>query len=231
MAFTAQRALILYSGVLTAAAAIFLLSAATVPARQKIAVLDVERINIREPDGTLRMTISDAARSPGMIVKGHEYPHPDRRSAGMIFFNDEGTENGGLIFSGREVNGRRSSVGSLTFDRYEQDQVVQMMGSQEGPDKSAGLLVNDQPDTLMDFPALVRTRNMPADQRRAELIKAHFGGTRNRLFAGRAEDGAAQVALKDAAGHERLILAVAPDGTASIRFLDENGKVVRIVQP
>ena len=231
MTLTAQRALTLYAGTLTAAAVVFLLSAAAAPNHQKIDVLDVERINIREPDGTLRMTISDAARSPGIIVRNREYPHPDRKSAGMIFFNDEGTENGGLIFSGREVNGRRSSVGSLTFDRFEQDQVVQVMGSQDGPDKSAGLLVNDQPEELMDFSALEQVRGLSADQRRAALIKAHFGGTRNRLFVGRAEDGASQVALKDAAGHDRLVLAVAPDGTASIRFLDEAGKVVRTVQP
>ncbi len=231
MAFTAQRALTLYAGALTAAVAVFLLSAAAAPNHQTIDVLDVQRINIREPDGTLRMTISDAARSPGIIVKNREYPHPDRKSAGMIFFNDEGTENGGLIFSGHDAAGRRSSVGSLTFDRYEQDQVVQVMGSQDGPDKSAGLLVNDQPDATMDYAALDRTGAMPADQRRTALIQAHFGGTRNRLFVGRAEDGASQVALKDAAGHDRLILAVAPDGTASIRFLDQSGKTVRTVQP
>jgi len=164
-------------------------------------------------------------------MKNHEYPHSDRKSAGMLFFNDEGTENGGLIFSGREANGRRSSIGSLTFDRYEQDQVVQVVGSQEGPDKSAGLLVNDQPEELMAYPTLIRTEHLAPDQRRAELIKAHFGATKNRLFVGRAEDGASQVALKDASGRNRLILAVMPDGTASIRFLDEAGKVVRTVQP
>jgi len=231
MAFTAQRALTLYAGTLTAAVAVFLLSAAAAPNHQKIDVLDVERINVREPDGALRMTISDAARSPGIIVRNREYPHPDRKSAGMIFFNDEGTENGGLIFSGRDVNGRRSSVGSLTFDRFEQDQVVQVMGSQDGPDKSAGLLVNDQPEELMNFSVLDEVRDLPAEQRRAALIAAHFGGTRNRLFVGRTESGASQVALKDAAGHDRLILAVAPDGAASIRFLDEAGRVVRTVQP
>jgi hypothetical protein len=231
MAFTAQRALILYAGILTGAVVAFLLSAASASGHRKIDVLDVERINIREPDGTLRMTISDAARSPGLIMKNREYPHPNRKSAGMLFFNDEGTENGGLIFGGREANGRRSSIGSLTFDRYEQDQVVQVVGSQEGPDKSAGLLVNDQPEALMAYAALIRTEHLAPNQRRAELIKAHFGGTKNRLFVGRAEDGASQVALKDASGRNRLILAVMPDGTASIRFLDEAGKVVRTVQP
>jgi hypothetical protein len=62
--------------------------------------LDVQRINLREPDGTLRLVISNKSKAPGIFIKGKEYPHPDRKTAGMIFFNDEGTENGGLIFGG-----------------------------------------------------------------------------------------------------------------------------------
>src|ERR1700679_437493 len=64
--------------------------------------IDVHRINVVEPDGTLRMTISDRAEFPGMIIKGKELPHASRNdSAGMLFFNDEGTENGGMIFGGK----------------------------------------------------------------------------------------------------------------------------------
>jgi hypothetical protein len=52
--------------------------------------IDVERINVREPDGTLRMTISNHARMPGMIIGDKEYPHPNRVEAGqaMIQFLD-----------------------------------------------------------------------------------------------------------------------------------------------
>lgn len=65
MTFTAQRALILYAGALTAAAPVFLLHAAAAPDHQKTDVLDVERINMLQPDRTLRMTISNGSRSPG----------------------------------------------------------------------------------------------------------------------------------------------------------------------
>ena len=37
---------------------------------------------------------------PGLIMDKHEYARPDRFQAGMLFFNDEGDENGGLIFAG-----------------------------------------------------------------------------------------------------------------------------------
>src|SRR5919109_719843 len=82
--------------------------------QQKFETIDVERINVREPDGTLRIVITSRERLPGAIVAGKEYAHP-RRVAGLLFYNDEGTETGGLTFSGRaEEPGYRSS-GSLTF--------------------------------------------------------------------------------------------------------------------
>src|SRR5580700_65453 len=62
--------------------------------------LDVQRINVREPDGTLRMTISNSATAPGLIFKGKEHAFPNRQAAGILFFDDEGTENGGLLFGG-----------------------------------------------------------------------------------------------------------------------------------
>jgi hypothetical protein len=101
-----QRFLMIYSGVLTAVFAVTLLGLMTHhPQKPKFDEIDVQRINVYEPDGTVRMIISDTARSPGIIIKGKEYPHPDgRKIAGMIFFNDEGTENG--VLSGAGTRGR-----------------------------------------------------------------------------------------------------------------------------
>jgi hypothetical protein len=64
-------------------------------------------LNVTEPDGTLRMVISNKDRLPPVIIK-------------PIFYNDEGTENGGLIFSGRKNEKGQivDSGGSLSFDRY-----------------------------------------------------------------------------------------------------------------
>src|SRR5579872_2106963 len=64
--------------------------------RQHFGEIDVERINIVEKDGTPRLIFSNKARFPGIIYHGKEYPHPSRHTAGMLWFNDEGTENGGL---------------------------------------------------------------------------------------------------------------------------------------
>src|SRR5215831_9710828 len=143
-----QRFLMIYSGVLTAVFAATLLGGLVIhPQKLKFDEIDVRRINVWEPDGTLRIVISNKARFPGLIFKGKEYPHP-RPQAGMLFFNDEGTENGGLIFGGhKDKNGKIvDSGGSLTFDQYEQDQIVQIEGSHDRNGHFAGLSVFDRSD-------------------------------------------------------------------------------------
>ncbi len=55
-------------------------------ARYKKASFDeisVRRINIIEPDGTLRMILYNKTDAPGLLIRGKEYPHPDRKSAGV----------------------------------------------------------------------------------------------------------------------------------------------------
>lgn len=91
--------------------------------------INVHRINIVEPDGTLRMVISNHAQLPGIIARGKEQMFT-RPQAGILFYNDEGSENGGLIFGGhRNSKGEVvDSGGSLSFDKYEANQIVQLAG-------------------------------------------------------------------------------------------------------
>jgi len=195
--------------------------------------IDVHRINVVEPDGTLRMVVSNKAEFPGIIVRGKEMPHASRTDvAGLIFFNDEGTENGGLVFGGKSASGHVSSGGHLSFDQYEQDQVVTLEQNEEDGRRAAGLTIDDRPDTAVDFAGLSALENeadSPAKAVRiAQLEQAGaFGATR--LFAGKNPDKDAVVNLKDAKGRTRLALAVSAKGEATIRFLDENGKTIRTI--
>src|SRR5262249_45019460 len=101
MMVTGQRVLLAYSSIVSTVFA-FVLLTGTKARVQNFDEIQTRRINIVEPDGTLRMVISDKARLPGVIVRGKEQPKIDRPQAGMIFYNDEGSENGGLIFGGRK---------------------------------------------------------------------------------------------------------------------------------
>ena len=143
--FTERRFLTVYSGVLTLVFAVTVLCSFSI--RNKSETFDqitVHRINIVEPEGTLRMVISNHAQLPGIIVRGKEQSFA-RPQAGMLFYNDEGSENGGLIFSGRrnEKGEVVDSGGSLSFDKYADNQIVQLAGVDDKEDKFAGLIVSD----------------------------------------------------------------------------------------
>ena len=64
----------------------------------------------------------------------------------MIFYNDEGSENGGLIFGGRknEKGEVVDSGGSLSFDKYGAGDIVQLAGVDDKIDRFSGLAVSDQ---------------------------------------------------------------------------------------
>lgn len=199
-----QRFLVVYSGVLTAVFAITVLAGFVRVPITRFGEIDVQRINVREPDGTLRMVISDSARLPGVIIRGKPQPKVDRPQAGMLFYNDEGSENGGLIFGGRrDAKGDVvDSGGSLSFDKYDANQVVQLIGVDDRDNQMAGLAVSS-----------------------SEPGGAGF----RRVWVGRTDDGEATLALMDARGHRRIVLAVGADGASRIEFLDAQGKVVRTV--
>jgi hypothetical protein len=146
MKITGQRFLLAYSSILSTVFAFIVLSGAKSSKPQTFDEIQAHRIDIVEPDGTLRMIISDKARLPGVIVKGKEEPKVDRPQAGMIFYNDEGSENGGLIFGGRKnENGEVvDSGGSLSFDKYGASDIVQLAGVDDKAERFAGLAVSGQ---------------------------------------------------------------------------------------
>jgi hypothetical protein len=116
------RFLKIYAGVATLCCAVFVLSAFAQARRQKFDEIDVERINIVEKDGKLRMVISNRERQHPGITDGKLVPRPNSRAPGMLFFNHKGDETGGLIFD--ENGGDSSQFESLTFDKMREDQTV-----------------------------------------------------------------------------------------------------------
>jgi hypothetical protein len=140
-----ERVLILYSTLASAALVVALLGGAASTRPRVFDEIQVHRLDVVEPDGTLRMVISNSDRLPGVIVKGREQPRVDRPQAGMLFYNDEGSENGGLIFGGHKNAAGQviDSGGSLSFDKYGASQIVQLAGVDDSADRFAGLAVND----------------------------------------------------------------------------------------
>lgn len=120
---------------------------------QRFSTIDVERINIIEPDGTVKMIITNVDQFPtGQGTTINDIPtNPDRKKrAGMLFYNEDGLECGGFIYDGKKKGNKHSSGLSLTFDQYDGDQVMQLI-NQDYKDESgnrivsSGLLFNDRP--------------------------------------------------------------------------------------
>src|SRR4029450_4142431 len=97
---------------------------------QKFDEITVQRLNVVDANGTLRLVISNKDRMHPGVVDGKTINRP-RPVAGLLFFNDVGDEVGGLTFTGQEVNGQARANASLTLDQWKQDQTV---GIQYGED-------------------------------------------------------------------------------------------------
>lgn len=213
-----NKFLTVYSGVLTVAFAVVVLTGANASQNARFDTIDVQRINIREPDGTLRMVLASQGRFPGAFVAGKEYPHP-RTQAGMLFFDDEGTENGGLIFAGKKgADGKVSSGVSLTFDRYRQDQQLQLLGVDQGRTHFAGMTIND----------VIDGTKQPVFGEGAVEASEKDAITR-RLYVGKTPGGSSALMLADASGKPRLNIMVTPEGEGSITFFDAEGKAQKTI--
>lgn len=195
--------------------------------------IDVQRINIREDDGTLRMVLAGRDAFPGAFEDGKEIARPDRRAfAGVLLLNDEGTENGGLIWKGsKDAEGKPSAGASLTFDRYHNDQTLQLLQTDEGTRDTSALILSDRPAVRFDWDKLREAEKVGDPQLQAKMLAEAGVGGATRLFVGRSRDRASVVSLRDAQGKPRLQLRVDAEGMARIEFLDAKGAVVRSLTP
>ncbi|MFN8062224.1 MAG: hypothetical protein U0Q12_23940 [Vicinamibacterales bacterium] len=198
---------------------------------QRFEEITVERLNVVDADGTLRVVLSNKDRMHPGVMDGKTINRP-RPVAGMLFFNDEGDEVGGLVVSGQLKNGERRASALLAFDQLKQDQTVGISYDESGGQRTAGLQVWDRSEKpLSELIDKLNAANALSDPtaRDAALKAARAGappGPR-RVFVGKAADRAATVSLSDASGRPRLTLKVEPDGGAAIEFLDETGRVTQ----
>lgn len=223
------RFLKIYAVVATLFCAVILLTAfAAQNKNQKFAEIDVERINIVEKDGKLRMVISNQERQHPGIVNGKVIKRDAPRPPGMIFFNHLGDEMGGYVFGD---NGGNGHFGMITWDKVRNDQTMALsyLESDNGTYES-GLKMWQQPNIPGDvmLSKLEEARKIPDEAKRKAAIQTLADNnelTTNRLFLGKRRDNSNELLMADIKGRPRIRLQVAPDGTPKLDFLDEAGKV------
>jgi len=202
---------------------------------QNFGEITVQRINVVDADGTLRMVLSNKDRMHPGVLDGKTIDRP-RPVAGMLFFNDGGDEVGGLTYSGRERDGERRAASGIAFDQLKQDQIVALGYSESGGQRSAGLEVWDRSDSRLSeliekLNAANRIEDAAARDAAIRAVRAAAPPAPRRVFVGKNVDRAATVALADANGRVRLTLTVDPGGDASIAFLDEQGRTIQRLPP
>lgn len=226
------RFLAIYSGVLTVILVATVLSAFAMIQNPSFGIITARRINIVEPDGTVRLTISNRADFPGGWIHKKETPRPDRRdAAGMLFMSEEGTEQGGLIWGASQLpDGTIENHGHLSLDQYEDNQIFALDAGQEGKDKFSQIVISDQGDYPVEEKRQAEERigKLPAEKQDgawAQFFATHRHDIK-RLVMGRSPDGSSGLTLRDGDGRARIVVSVQADGKSALQFLDENGKVL-----
>ena len=223
-----------YALITTALLATLTLTAFRRTAREKFTEIDVERINVVEPDGRYRMVISNRPRSIGPIYKGQPFGYAGGTRPGIIFFNDEGTENGGLTFTGqRNPDGTYRASTHMSFDQFNEDQVLNLDYADDNGRRQTGFSVDDRYDVDIHDLVVQRDsiRRIADTVARAAALSQLFGprngvpAIARRVFLGRDPAKEALLSLSDRNGKARIRLAVDSLGTPSLEFLNPAGAV------
>ncbi|RAJ04248.1 hypothetical protein LX64_03128 [Chitinophaga skermanii] len=226
------RFLKIYSFVLTLVLCGFIFLSFKPLGKERFTEIDVERINVVEKDGQLKMVISNQARQhPGMF---NNKPLPPReRQAGMIFFNSRGDECGGLIYDGNEnENGMVYSV-----DQNQNDQVLQIQynESRNGQQlrRTYGLKMWDRSDefkmekAIKEFAALDQIKDEQERKKAVQALrdKGYLG--RERMFVGKTTDEEVGLFIRDNKGTPRIKIYVNKANEPVMEFLDEQGNKLK----
>lgn len=197
--------------------------------RQVFEEIDVQRINIVEADGTLRMVISNQERQHPGIVNGKVIERSAPRPPGMIFFNQHGDEMGGMIFG---ANGDTGHFGSFTWDKVRNDQTIGFRHLEGDNGRySSALEMWQRPNIPADeaMAAYEAARALSDEAARDSALAAlQAGGAlgARRLFFGKGRNDAMLLDMRDVQGRTRIRMSVAPGGEARLEFLDDDGEVV-----
>jgi hypothetical protein len=214
----------IYAGVATLVIGVLFLTAFQNSGKQKFTEIDVERINVVEKNGNLRMVLANNDRTPDLIASG-KVLMTKRNSGGLYLYNDVGEEAGGLVASGKIENGKVEAGSQLSLDQYGQDQTVRMIYEESNGRRRAGLSVQDRSDILepeysAKYEEIMKMKRGPERDAAFKPLRAP-----DRVYIGKTWNNDSAVVLFDREGKARIRLMVDEKGTPKLEFVDANGKV------
>lgn len=208
---------------------------------QRFSEIDVERINIVEKDGTVKMIITNVDRFPNGTDKINDRPtNEDRKKrSGMLFFNEDGIECGGFIYDGQKTANGHSAGLSLTYDQYDGDQVMQLLTQDTGQGDrrfvSSTLAFNDRPskesqiktmEIMKELEALEKKDPQAMKEKYSEYEAQGLLGGVPRVMLGKSRSQNNGLFLFDDKGMPRAMFYVDKENNAKLDFYDENGNTI-----
>lgn len=208
---------------------------------QKFSEIDVERINIVEKDGTVKMIITNVSHFPNGNDKINGRPtNEDRKKrSGMLFYNEDGIECGGFIYDGQKNENGHSSGLSLTYDQYDGDQVMQLLTQdyQKGDKRfvSSSLAFNDRPSKesqvktaeIMKELEELREKDPKAMRiKQKEYEEQGLIGGVPRVMLGKTRSQNNGLFLFDDKGLPKAMFYVDKENNAKLDFFDEQGNTI-----
>jgi len=205
---------------------------------QKFGEIDVERINIVEKDGAIKMIITNVELFPtgNDMINGRPTNANREKTAGMLFFNDDGLEAGGLIFGGKKTEDGHAAGAVFTLDQYDGDQVINLLmqdyKSDDGRVVMNGIGFNDRLKTESISTFLEKQKEFEglSPEEIQSKIKEYSGqgmiGGVTRVFLRKAENQCHGLYLFDDKGMPRAVFYVDKNNNAMLKFFDEELNVI-----
>lgn len=219
----------IYSGLLTIALLIIIFYVMNQSKEKNFKEINVERINIVENDGDLKLVISNKNRQHQGVINGKLLPERERQ-AGLIFFNSVGDECGGLIYDG---NDKEAGL-VLSVDKFRDDQVMQLryVENTENDDRTYGLQFWDYPkedsynDRIEAFNKVQQKQDIT--ERKKAYIKMKEDGLlpEDRMFVGKKMNNDVGLFINDNKGIPRIKIYIDKDNNPKIELLNEEGKTI-----
>jgi hypothetical protein len=210
--------------------ALLLMGAKAKDERTKFADIDVERINIVNPNGKVEMVLANRLQLPRAVVNGKEVGEK-REKPGLLFYNEVGDEAGGLIFDGKlDGSGKPSAGMHFSMDRFGGDQQLALGHYESGGFMETGLNIYDR-GLAKDYDPLFEAMQKAPEGAEKEVLKKKWldagGAQTKRVFVGKTRGKSSAVILADAKGSPRIMMLVTPEGQPILNFLDEKGGVIQ----
>jgi len=194
--------------------------------------LTLKRLNLIGEDGSLRVVISNETRQHPGRIDGKDLPKRER-PAGIIFFNNEGDECGGIVFGLNKKEDVVHSGISFTMDNYRNDQVVQILNNETYKNDNAeivrGLMFNEfqlgssLTSAITKFDELNKITD-PEKKKEKEKELESTESSRRRLFIGRNTNNDNGLFLYDSAGMLKMKIYVDKEGKPKIEVINKEGE-------